>query len=72
MTADDKYSLVNSDNIMQSIQMQLSRKQKIFSDVLYALIESRLNFEHFAKKDDPRSLCLSETADCERRSQTNV
>ena len=48
--------------------MQLSLKQKIFSDVLYALIESRLNFEHFAKKDDPRSLCLSETADCERRS----
>ena len=30
--ADGKYSLLNRDNLTQSIQMQLSRKQKTFSD----------------------------------------
>ena len=30
-TADDKYSLLNSDNLTQPIKMQLSRKQKTFS-----------------------------------------
>ena len=30
-TADDKYSLLNSDNLTQPIKMQLSRKRKTFS-----------------------------------------
>ena len=38
---------------MQPIQMQLSQKQKIFSQFFYAVFKSRLNFEHFRKKDDP-------------------
>ena len=32
LSADGKYSLLNRDNLTQSIQMQLSRKQKTFSD----------------------------------------
>ena len=30
LTADDKYPLLNRDNLMQLIQMQLSQKQKFF------------------------------------------
>ena len=30
-TADDKYSLLNRDNLTQPIQMQLSQEQKTFS-----------------------------------------
>ena len=33
MTADDKYSLLNNDNLTQASQMQLSKKQKKFSDL---------------------------------------
>ena len=34
MTANDKYSLRNSKNLPKPIQMQLSRKLKIFLDFL--------------------------------------
>ena len=30
LTADEKYSPGGSDNLLQAIQMQLSKKQKIF------------------------------------------
>ena len=33
MSADDKYSVLNRDNWTQPIQMQLSQKQKYFSEV---------------------------------------
>ena len=35
---------------MQTIQMHLSEKQKIFSEFFSAFFESALNFEHFQKK----------------------
>ena len=35
---------------MQTIQMNLSQKQKIFSDFFPAFFESAINFEHFQKK----------------------
>ena len=31
LTADDKYSLISRDNWMQTIEIQLSQKQNIFS-----------------------------------------
>ena len=34
LTADDKYSLLNRDNLMQPIRTQLSQKQKAFSNFL--------------------------------------
>ena len=45
--ADDKYSLLNRDNLTQPIQIQLSQKQKTFSRFFSAVFKSRLNFEHF-------------------------
>ena len=47
-----KYSLFNRGNLTQRIQMQLSQKQKTFSEVFSAFLKSSLNFEHFLKKDD--------------------
>ena len=35
---------------MHTIQMHLSKKQKIFSQFFSAFFESALNFEHFQKK----------------------
>ena len=50
LTAGDKYSFISRDNWMQTIQMHLSLKQKIFSEFFSAFFESALNFGHFQKK----------------------
>ena len=50
LSADGKYSLFNRDNLTQPIQMQISRKQKTFSQFLSAFFKSNLNFQHFQKK----------------------
>ena len=50
LTADDKYSLISRDNLMETIQMHLSQIQKICSQFFSAFSESALNFEHFQKK----------------------
>ena len=55
LTADDKHYLINRDNLTQPIQMQLSQKQKTFSEFFFAFLKSILNFKHLPKKDDPRS-----------------
>ena len=60
LTADDKYSLLNRDNLTQSIQTLLSQKPKAFSQFFSSFLKSTLNFEHFQKKDDPHSRCISE------------
>ena len=50
LTADDKYSLPNRDNLTQSIQTLLSQKPKTFSEFFSSFLRSALNFEHFQKK----------------------
>ena len=55
LTADDKYSLLNRDNLRQPIRTTLSKKEKAFSRFFLAFSKSTLNFEHFQKKDDPQS-----------------
>ena len=55
LTADDKYSPLNRDNLTQAIRTQLSQKQQAFSEFFLAFSKSTLNFEHFEKKDDPHS-----------------
>ena len=65
LTADDKYSLRNSENLSQQIQMHLSKKQKTFSHILAPFLKSTSNFQHFETKDYPNSLCVSEITDCQ-------
>ena len=67
LTANDKYSFNSKDKWMQKLQMHLSQKQNNFSDIFSPFFESALNFEHFQKKDDPHSFCISEITDHERR-----
>ena len=50
LTADDKYSLLNRDNLTQPIPTQLSQKQKAFFQFFAAFSKSTLNFEHLQKK----------------------
>ena len=67
MTADDKYSLLNRDNLTQPIPTRLSEKQKTFFIFFLAFSKSTLNFEHFQKKDDLHSRFISEITHSEKR-----
>ena len=59
LTADDKYSLLNRDNLMQPIKILLSQNRKTLYRFFFAFLKSTLNLEHSQKKDDPHSLCIS-------------
>ena len=63
LSADDKYSLLNRENLRQRIQMQLSRKQKTFSQFFSSFLKCSLHFEHFQEKEDPHSWCITEVTD---------
>ena len=67
LTANDKYSLNSKDKWMQKFQMHLFQKENNFSEFFSQFLQSALNFEHFRKKDDPHSLCISEITDHKRR-----
>ena len=60
LAADEKYPVLNRDNLTIPIQIQLSEKQKTFTQFLAAFLKSRISFEHFEKKDYPHSFCISE------------
>ena len=53
LTVNDKHYLLNRDNLTQPIYMQLSAKQKTFSDFFFffAVLKSILNFNELPKKD---------------------
>ena len=59
-TADAKHYLLNRDNLWELIQMQLSQKQKTFSQFRFAFLKSLLNSKHFSKKRDPQSYVFRE------------
>ena len=65
MTAVDKCSLPNTENLMQPIHIQLSQKLKTSSEFFPTFSKSRVNFEHFQKKYDAHSLFISEARACE-------
>ena len=67
LIAGHKFSLLDRENLMQPIQMQLSKKQKAFSEFFSAFFKCRQNFEYFQKNDDPHSSCISEVTDSENR-----
>ena len=55
LSADDKYSLLNRDNLTQQIRTQLSQKQKPFYPFFLPFSKCALNLKYFQKKDDPHS-----------------
>ena len=60
LTDDEKFSLLYRENLMLPIQILLSENPKIFSQFFSAFLKSTLNYEHFQKKDDPHSRCVSQ------------
>ena len=48
------------------IQIELSKKEKTFSDFFGPLLKSASNSKHFERKDKPRNLCISEITDCDK------
>ena len=50
LAADEKYPVLNRDNLTIPIQMQLSEKEKTFSEFFSAFLKSTLNFKYFEKK----------------------
>ena len=67
MTADDKYSLLNRDNLTQPIPTQLSQKQKAFFEFYLAFWKSTLNFDHLQRKDDLHSWNISYITHSQKR-----
>ena len=55
MTVYDKHYLLDRDNSTEPIQMQLSQKQKTFSQFFFVFLKSILNFKDLRKNDDPHS-----------------
>ena len=55
LAVNDKHYRLNRDNLTRPIHIQLSQKQKIFSEFCFAFLKSILNFKHLTKKDDPHS-----------------
>ena len=72
LTADDKYSDSNMQNLRQQFQTRLSQKQKTFSAFLIKFLKSAWNLEHFQKKDEYPSLIICEIIDAERRGYLKV
>ena len=54
-----KYPVLIRKNLTIPIQMQLSQKQKVFSQFFRAFLKSRLNFEHYEKKNYSNRFSLS-------------
>ena len=59
---NEKHYLLTREDLTQTIQIQLSQKQKTFFPFFFfffAYLKSILNFKQLPKKHDPRSLCIS-------------
>ena len=54
LDSDDRYPVLNRDNLTIVGQMQLPQKQKTFSQFSAAFFKSRFNFKYFEKKDAAR------------------
>ena len=65
LPADQKYPILNRDNLTIPIQMQLSQKEKTFSEIFARFLKSRGNYEIFEKKDDPHRFCNFEITNSE-------
>ena len=72
LTADDKYSRRNIQNLTQELQTAISQKQKTFSETYITYLKSITNSEAFAKKVEAASLSICEIIDAEKSGYLNV
>ena len=66
LTVNDKYPVRDCVNLLSRVQMQLSLKPTIFSDLFFPFLQATSNFKHFEKKDDSHSYFIWEIRHCER------
>ena len=57
LPADEKYLVLNRDNLTIAIEMLLSQKQKSFAQFFAVFLKFRMNFQYFEKNDDPHKFC---------------
>ena len=69
LTADDKYSRRNIQNLTQELQTAISQKQKTFSGIF---ITCALNLKYFLKKDEYPTRVISRIIYSERGCYLNV
>ena len=55
LAGNDKHYLLNRDNLTHPIQIELSQKQKTFSEFRFSFLKAILNFIHLPTKDNPHS-----------------
>ena len=55
LTDDGVYPVQGFENLQRAIQMQLSEKQKTFSELFVPFLNSTSNFKYFEKKYDRQS-----------------
>ena len=55
LTVNDKDYLLKRENLAQPIDIQLSQKQKTFSEFFLAFLKSKLNYNHLPINDDSPS-----------------
>ena len=72
LTADDKYSRHNIQNLTQELQTAISLKQKTFSGIFITYLKSITNSEAFAKKVEFASLSICEIIDAGKSGYLNV
>ena len=72
LTADDKYSGSNMRNLPQQFRTPATQKQNTFSGLFNDFLKCAWNLEHFQKKDEYRSVIISEIIDAKRRGYLNV
>ena len=72
LTADDKHSGSNMQNLPKQFQTQLSHKQKTFSGFFIAFLKCAWNLESFQREDEYPSVMISEIIDAEGRGYLNV
>ena len=52
--------------------MKLSQEQNTYSDFFFLILNIYIKFKAFARKDDPRSWCISGNNGFEKYGYTNV
>ena len=65
MATDEKYAVLNRDNLLIPIQMQLFQKQKTFSELFAGFSKSGWHFERVKQKDNSDRFSVSEIIDSE-------
>ena len=65
LPADGKYPVRDCENLRFPIEMELSYKQKFFSQFFVSFIEYPSIFKYFRKKDARESSCISGIRNCQ-------